>query len=121
MKIPLLGSVANACTEVNTPERTRNVPSRLSEKAAIASRTVQLLKPPRFSVTARECINAVPTSQGMNDAFCTGSHTHHPPHPGPQEPDQLPSACPKKRNTRATVARGSVRKCVVHALARRYG
>src|SRR5437588_12920656 len=54
MKIPRFGSFAKAWTEVSTPERTRNVPKRLRENAAIASKTVQLLKPPRFSVTASE-------------------------------------------------------------------
>jgi hypothetical protein len=36
---------------------------------------------PRFSVTASEWISAVPTSQGMNDAFSTGSQNHQPPQP----------------------------------------
>ncbi len=54
MNTPRSGSVANACTDVSTPERTRKVPSRLSENAAIASNTVQLLNTPRFSVTANE-------------------------------------------------------------------
>ena len=54
MNTPRAGSVANACTEVNTPERTRNVPRSDSEKARMASSTVQLLKAPRFSVTASE-------------------------------------------------------------------
>src|SRR5690606_34082132 len=61
MNTPRAGSVAKACTEVSTPERTRKVPSRLSEKVRMASSTVQLLKPPRFSVTASEWISAVPT------------------------------------------------------------
>src|SRR5262245_34368506 len=47
-KIPRLGSVAKACTEVSTPERTRNVPSSDREKARMASITVQFLKLPRF-------------------------------------------------------------------------
>src|SRR6185295_9677513 len=80
-KMPRFGSVAKAWTEVSTPERTRNVPSRLSENAAIANSTVQLLKPPRFSVTASEWIKAVPTSHGMKEAFSTGSQNHHPPQP----------------------------------------
>ncbi len=54
INIPRLGSVANACTEVSTPERTKNVPSKLSENAHIASNTVHALKLPRFSVTAKE-------------------------------------------------------------------
>ena len=33
MNRPRLGSLANACTDTSTPERTRNVPSRLSENA----------------------------------------------------------------------------------------
>ena len=81
MKSPRAGSVAKECTEVSTPERTRKVPSRLKEKAIIASNTVQFLKAPRFSVTAREWISAVPTSQGMNEAFSTGSQNHQPPQP----------------------------------------
>ena len=81
MNTPRLGSVAKACTEVSTPERTRKVPSRLSENAQIASNTVQLLNAPRFSVTASEWISAVPTSQGMNEAFSTGSQNHQPPQP----------------------------------------
>ena len=81
MKMPRAGSEANACTDVITPERTRNVPSKLSENAQIASKTVQPRKLPRFSVTASEWISAVPASQGMNEAFSTGSQNHHPPQP----------------------------------------
>ncbi len=54
MKMPRRGSTANACTEVSTPERTRKVPRSERPKAMIASSTVQLLKLPRFSVTASE-------------------------------------------------------------------
>ena len=81
MNIPRLGSVAKAWTEVSTPERTKNVPSKESEKAVIANKTVQLLKPPRFSVTAKECNSAVPTNQGIKEAFSTGSQNHQPPQP----------------------------------------
>ena len=79
--MPRFGSTANACTEVSTPERTRKVPSRLRAKATIASSTVQLRNAPRFSVTASEWMSAVPTIQGMNDAFSTGSQNHQPPQP----------------------------------------
>ena len=81
MKMPRSGSEAKACTEVSTPERTRKVPSRLRENAAMANSTVQLLNTPRFSVTASEWISAVPTSHGMNEAFSTGSQNHQPPQP----------------------------------------
>ena len=81
MNTPRFGSVAKACTEVKTPERTRKVPSRLSEKAQIASRQVQALKASRLSVTAREWMSAVPTSHGMKEAFSTGSQNQNPPQP----------------------------------------
>ena len=81
MKTPRVGSLANEWTEVSTPERTRKVPSSDRPKATMASSTVQLRNAPRFSVTAREWMSAVPTIQGMNDAFSTGSQNHQPPQP----------------------------------------
>ena len=78
---PRAGSVAKAWTEVSTPERTMKVPSRLREKAKMASSNVQLLNRPRFSVAASECSSAVPASQGMKEAFSTGSQNHQPPQP----------------------------------------
>ena len=81
MKTPRSGSLAKACTEVRIPERTKKVPSKLSENAKIASNNVQLRKTPRFSVAAILCISAVPTNQGINDAFSTGSQNHQPPQP----------------------------------------
>ena len=60
----------------------RKVPTSDSEKVTMIARsTVQILNPPRFSVTASECISAVPISQGMNEAFSTGSQNHQPPQP----------------------------------------
>src|SRR5471030_3180852 len=87
---PRVGSVAKECTDTRTPERTRKVPTRLNENANIASNSVQLLKIPRFSVTLSEWINAVPTSQGMNEAFSTGSQNHQPPQPSSLYAHQLP-------------------------------
>ena len=81
MKTPRAGSVAKACTEVSTPERTRKVPSRLSAKVRIASRMVQDFSASRFSTTIAQCSSAVPASHGMNDAFSTGSQNHQPPQP----------------------------------------
>src|SRR5580700_1166090 len=78
---PRVGSLAKECTDTSTPERTRKVPTRLKENAKIASSRVQLLKIPRFSVTLKEWISAVPTSHGMNEAFSTGSQNHQPPQP----------------------------------------
>ena len=81
MKMPRLGSTAKACTEVSTPERTRKVPISDSEKARIASRMVQTLSAPRFSITTAECSSAVPASQGISEAFSTGSQNQKPPQP----------------------------------------
>src|ERR1700728_522981 len=81
MNTPRRGSAANECTDTSTPERTRKVPSMLSEHARIASSSVQLLKSPRLSVTASECTRAVPTSHGMKEAFSTGSQNQKPPQP----------------------------------------
>ncbi|MNF89544.1 hypothetical protein D3C84_720730 [compost metagenome] len=81
MNRPRVGSEAKACTDTSTPERTRKVPSRLREKADSASSTVQALKVARFSLTAREWSRAVPASQGMKEAFSTGSQNHQPPQP----------------------------------------
>ena len=81
MNTPRPGSVAKACTEVNTPERTRKVPSKLSENAPMAKSTVQALNCPRLSVTMSEWMSAVATSQGMSEAFSTGSQNHQPPQP----------------------------------------
>ena len=39
---PLLGSLAKACTDTNTPERTRKVPRRLRMKVKIDKNTVHL-------------------------------------------------------------------------------
>ena len=54
IKIPLAGSVANACTDVKTPERTKNVPSRLRPKADIASKSDQPENTSRFAVAFKE-------------------------------------------------------------------
>ncbi len=78
---PLWGSTANAWTDVSTPERTRNAPSIDSTKARIASRIVQAASVPRFSVTMAECSKAAAASQGMKEAFSTGSQNHQPPQP----------------------------------------
>src|SRR6185437_16083741 len=59
MKKPRVGSDAKACTEDNTPERTRKVPIRLSENPPIASSKVQVRNAPLFSVASAEWSSAV--------------------------------------------------------------
>ena len=81
MNTPREGSLAKACTEVSTPERTMKVPISDNEKVRIASRIVQTFSASRFSITSAECSSAVPASQGMKEAFSTGSQNHQPPQP----------------------------------------
>ena len=61
------------CTEAITPERVRNVPSRVRANAAITSTKFHACSMPRRSWTAAEWTNAVATSQGISEAFSTGS------------------------------------------------
>ncbi len=81
MNTPRVGSVANAWTELRMPERTRNVPERLSENVPIASSTVHVFSDSRFSTTRAECSSAVPVSHGSRLAFSTGSQNQYPPQP----------------------------------------
>ena len=60
MKTPRAGSLANVCTEVSMPERTRKVPISDSENAMIASNIVQIFNASRFSMTTAEWRSAVP-------------------------------------------------------------
>src|SRR5437762_12013429 len=64
---------ANACTELTTPLRVRNVPRIHNRKVRNTSHTFHTFIIPRFSCIITECRNAVPVSQGKNDAFSTGS------------------------------------------------
>ncbi len=81
MKTPRSGSLAKAWTEVITPERTMKVPISENPKATIASRIVQLFSASRFSTTMAECSSAAANSQGMKEAFSTGSQNQKPPQP----------------------------------------
>jgi hypothetical protein len=81
MNTPRVGSLAKVCTEVNTPERTRNVPISDSENARIASKIVQTRSAFLFSITTAECRSAVAASHGISDAFSTGSQNQKPPQP----------------------------------------
>ncbi len=81
MNRPRVGSLAKECTEVSTPERTRNVPSSDSEKVRIARKIVQTFSASRFSITLAEWSRAVPDSHGSSEAFSTGSQNQKPPQP----------------------------------------
>ena len=81
MNTPRAGSLAKVCTDVSTPDRTRKVPMSESEKASMASNSVQIFSALRFSMTTAECRSAVPASHGISEAFSTGSQNQKPPHP----------------------------------------
>ena len=76
-----MSSTAKAWTLVRMPERTRKVPIMLIEKATTASITVQARSAPRVASTVTECSSAVAASQGISEAFSTGSQNHQPPQP----------------------------------------
>ena len=65
---------ANACTELTTPLRVRNVPKMQRPKVMKISHMFQTFSMPRFSCIMTECRKAVPVSQGINEALSTGSH-----------------------------------------------
>src|SRR6266496_1378277 len=65
---------AKAWTELITPERVRKVPRIESRKVEKMSHTFHTFSMPRFSCIMTECRNAVPVSQGISEAFSTGSH-----------------------------------------------
>jgi len=62
-----------ACTELTTPLRVRKVPKMVSRNVAKTSQTFHTRIMPRFSCIITECRKAVPVSQGISDAFSTGS------------------------------------------------
>jgi hypothetical protein len=69
---PMVPSV-KACTDVSTPLRVRNVPRIVRRKVAMIRLTFHSLSMPRRSSTMTEWRKAVAVSQGMKDAFSTGS------------------------------------------------
>ena len=89
-----------------TPERTKNVPNKLKAKVKIANIIVQALNTPRFSVTANECNNATPPSQGINDAFSTGSQNHQPPQPSSLYAHMEPNTIPNVKQHQAASVQG---------------
>jgi len=101
-----VGSLANACTETNTPERTKKVPIKLNPKVTIANNNVHPLKTARFSATIKLWIQAVATSHGNKDAFSTGSQNHQPPQPSSRYAHQLPSTMPQPKQAQGIIIQG---------------
>src|SRR2546428_12424605 len=92
--VPML-DCANACTELTTPLRVRNVPRMQSRNVMNTSHTFQTFIMPRFSCIITECRNAVPVSHGRKDPFSTGSHPQQPPQPSTAYAQWAPSRIPK--------------------------
>ena len=103
---PRVGSEAKACTDCTTPERTKKLPSKLSENASMARKILQEPSIPRLAVSKIECTMAVATNQGIKEAFSTGSQNHHPPQPSSLYAHQEPKALPPVKNTQARIAQG---------------
>ena len=64
---------AKACTEETIPERVRKVPKIVMPKVKNRSTMFHTFSMPLRSWIITECSSAVAASQGMSEAFSTGS------------------------------------------------
>src|SRR6185437_9530629 len=99
---------ANACTELTTPLRVRNVPKIDSMNVVNTSHMFHVFSMPRFSCIITECRKAVPVSHGISDAFSTGSHPQYPPQPSTLYAQCAPSGMPRLRNPHVTIVQRRV-------------
>src|SRR5512146_3163689 len=99
----------NACTDDRMPLRVRNVPSTVSTNVATMRFTFHALSIPRRSCTMIEWRNAVAVSQGMNDAFSTGSHAQYPPHPNTSYDHHMPAMIAAARNAHDVIVQSRAR------------
>src|SRR6516164_218924 len=99
---------AKACTELMIPLRVRNVPRMASQKVKNTSHMFQVFSMPRFSCIITECRKAVPVSQGMREAFSTGSQPQYPPQPKTEYAQWAPRKIPIVRNPQVTMVQRRV-------------
>ena len=66
IQIPLLGSLANVCTELSIPDLTKKVPVTLNVKVSKQRITVQKYSKFLFSKTNNECNKAVWNTQEIS-------------------------------------------------------
>src|SRR5580692_8908813 len=99
---------AKACTELMIPLRVRNVPRIASQNVAKISHMFHIFNMPRFSCIITECRNAVPVSQGMSEAFSTGSHPQYPPQPKTEYAQCAPRNTPQVRKAQVTMVQRPV-------------
>jgi len=92
----------NECTDAIVPERVRNVPRIVRAKAAMTRTKFHDWSIRRRSWTSAEWRKAVETSQGMKDAFSTGSHAQYPPHDSTSYAHHPPRTIPRVRKIQAT-------------------
>src|ERR1035437_4696105 len=91
-------SVVNACTDDTMPDRVRKVPRIVSTNVPTTRLTFHSRSMPRRSCMMAEWRNAVAVSQGMNDAFSTGSQAQYPPHPSTSYDHHIPAMIAAVRN-----------------------
>src|SRR5271167_2006578 len=104
---PMLDS-AKACTELTAPLRVSDVPRIHNIKVRKTSQTFHTRIMPRFSCMITECRNAVPVSQGIREAFSTGSQPQYPPQPSTLYAQCAPRKIPHVRNSHVTIVQRRV-------------
>src|ERR1022692_244797 len=104
---PMLDS-AKACTELTAPLRVNDVPKMHSMNVRKTSQTFHTRIIPRFSCMITECKKAVPVSQGISEAFSTGSQAQYPPQPSTLYAQCAPIKMPQVRNSQVTMVQRRV-------------
>src|ERR1700722_10128125 len=100
---------AKAWTELTAPLRVKDVPRMHNIKVRKTSQTFHTRIMPRFSCMITECKNAVPVSQGISEAFSTGSQPQYPPQPRTAYAQCAPSRIPADWNAQAIIVQRRVR------------
>src|SRR5215469_3675326 len=103
-----MGDCANACTELTTPDRVRNVPKMQRKKVPDTRTMFQTFIIPFFSCIITECRNAVAVIHGSSDAFSTGSQAQYPPHPSTAYAQPCPSRIPVLWNSQVMMVQRRV-------------
>lgn len=96
----------NEWTDATVPDRVRKVPRIVKANAVITNTKFQAWRAPRLIWTRAECRKAVATSQGMSEAFSTGSQAQYPPHERTSYAHQAPSTIPRVKKVQATSVEG---------------
>ena len=81
MNRPRRGSVAKACTDAQHAGAHEEGAQQRQREGHDRQQHGPVLEAAALLGDASEWISAVPTSQGMKEAFSTGSQNHQPPQP----------------------------------------